>query len=260
VTAEIVEEEGIRQHNHRREIGSDEIIERGMLALVNEGARILDEGIAMRASDIDVVYVYGYGYPVHRGGPMFWADQMGLPAVLEKIRAFQQAGYGDATWAPSALIERLVAEPVHLISVGESERRDRVVEALEAVGLGPGDLGKFIHEFAGGQRQRIAIARAIVIRPKLVILDEAVSALDVSIRAQILDLLAALQHQFGLSYLFISHDLSVVRAITDRVLVMQAGRIVEEGETDRVFEAPRDVYTRTLIEATPRIPEDWLAA
>ncbi|MEM1297995.1 MAG: 3-hydroxyacyl-CoA dehydrogenase NAD-binding domain-containing protein [Pseudomonadota bacterium] len=109
VTKKIVEEEGLRAHNARRDIGADEIVERCMLALVNEGAKILEEGIAMRASDIDVTYVYGYGYPVHRGGPMFWADLMGLPTVLEKIRGFHAAGYGDV-WVPAPLIERLVAE------------------------------------------------------------------------------------------------------------------------------------------------------
>ena len=109
VTRQIVEEEGTRMHNQRREIGRDEIIERCMLALVNEGAKILEEGIAMRASDIDVTYVYGYAFPVHRGGPMFWADLMGLPTVLEKIKGFHAAGYGDV-WTPAPLIERLVAQ------------------------------------------------------------------------------------------------------------------------------------------------------
>ena len=108
--AQIVEEEGIRKHNQRRTIDREEIVDRCMLALVNEGARILEEGIAMRASDIDVIYVYGYGYPVYRGGPMCWADEIGLPRVLEKIRAFHAAGYGDNVWAPAPLIERLVAE------------------------------------------------------------------------------------------------------------------------------------------------------
>ncbi len=109
VVTEIVEEEGNRLHNQRRDIGKDEIVERTMLALVNEGAKILEEGIALRASDIDVVYVYGYAFPVYRGGPMFWADTMGLDKVLEKIRAFHAAGYGDV-WEPAPLIERLVAE------------------------------------------------------------------------------------------------------------------------------------------------------
>ena len=108
--AAIVEEEGRRLHNQRRDIGRDEIVERCMLALVNEGAKILEEGIAMRASDIDVTYVYGYAFPVYRGGPMFWADQMGLDKVLEKIKGFHAAGYGDEVWTPAPLIERLVAE------------------------------------------------------------------------------------------------------------------------------------------------------
>ena len=178
-------------------------------------------------------------------------------AVRRKMQVVFQAPYGS--FNPRHRVDRLGAEPFHLDPVAAGERRDRVALALQAVGLKPGDAGKYIHEFSGGQRQRIAIARAIVIRPKLVILDEAVSALDVSIRARILDLLADLQGRFGLSYLFISHDLSVVRAITDRVLVMRAGRIVEEGRTERVFAAPAHDYTKTLIAATPRIPQAWVA-
>jgi len=110
VTAGIVEEEGMRRHNRHRAVSSDEIVERCLLALVNEGAKILQDGIALRASDIDVTYVYGYGFPVYRGGPMFSADLMGLPDVLGKIKSFHAAGHGDKVWTPAPLIERLVAE------------------------------------------------------------------------------------------------------------------------------------------------------
>ena len=130
---------------------------------------------------------------------------------------------------------RIVSEPLHLLG-GEmtaSGRERLVADALIEVGLSADDAHKYPHEFSGGQRQRLAIARALITRPELIVLDEPVSALDVSIRAQVLDLLADLQARLGLAYLFISHDLAVIRAITDRVLVMQKGRIVEEGATSK---------------------------
>ena len=177
-----------------------------------------------------------------------------VPSDLRRrMQVVFQDPYGS--FDPRQKVSRLVAEPFHLHPVPSDERRTRVAEALKAVGLTPKDGSRFIHEFSGGQRQRIAIARAIVIRPGLVILDEAVSALDVSIRAQILDLLADLQQRFGLSYLFISHDLSVVRAITDRVLVMKSGKIVEQGETAQVLHAPDNAYTRALVAAAPVLPD-----
>jgi len=178
--------------------------------------------------------------------------------VRRKVQAVFQDPFGS--FNPRHRVERLVAEPLHL-ATGHSTRASRrraVATALEAVGLQPADMEKYIHEFSGGQRQRIAIARALVLRPKLIILDEAVSALDVSIRAQILDLLADLQSSLSLSYLFISHDLSVVSTICDRVLVMKDGRIVEEGNPDAIFSQPAHDYTRSLLAAVPRIPRDWI--
>ncbi|MFV2038258.1 MAG: ATP-binding cassette domain-containing protein, partial [Paracoccaceae bacterium] len=175
--------------------------------------------------------------------------------VRRKMQVVFQDPYGS--FNPRWKVARLVAEPFHLLQSQPTaaERHDLVVAALDSVGLSAPDADKYIHEFSGGQRQRIAIARALVIKPELIILDEAVSALDVSIRAQILDLLADLSDRFGLTYLFISHDLSVVRSITDRVLVMKSGRIVEQGVTAAVFDAPQHEYTRTLIAAAPKLPE-----
>src|SRR5690606_3901102 len=124
----------------------------------------------------------------------------------------------------------------------------------EAVGIDPASADRYIHEFSGGQRQRIAIARALIVEPALIVLDEAVSALDVSIRAQILDLLAEISGRASVAYLFISHDLNVVRAITDRVMVMHAGKIVESGSTVDVLDNPQHPYTKTLVAAAPRLP------
>ncbi|WP_295046899.1 ABC transporter ATP-binding protein [uncultured Paracoccus sp.] len=174
------------------------------------------------------------------------------------LRARMQVVFQDpfGSFDPRWRVDRLLAEPFHLTG-RPPDWRARVAAALAQVGLDPQDARKFIHEFSGGQRQRLAIARALIIRPALIVLDEAVSALDVRVRAQVLDLLARLQQDHGLSYLFISHDLSVVRGITDRVLVMQAGRIVEHGPTEEVIGAPRHAHTQALVAAIPRIPEDW---
>jgi len=188
------------------------------------------------------------------GAPVF-AGHKPDRAVRRKMQVVFQDPYGS--FNPRHRVDRLVSEPFHLLDqrpTGDEHVR-RVDEALISVGLSPPDRHKYIHEFSGGQRQRIAIARALIIRPQLIILDEAVSALDVSIRAQILDLLADLSDRLDLTYLFISHDLSVVRSITDRVLVMQAGQIVEHGPTDKVFDAPTHPYTKSLIAAVPQLEE-----
>jgi peptide/nickel transport system ATP-binding protein len=194
-----------------------------------------------------------------QGGTIRLAGKPVGPAMPGSLRARAQVVFQDpyGSFDPRWKVARLVAEPFHLMPARPADAQDRVAAALEEVGLAAADMQKYIHEFSGGQRQRIAIARALVTRPDLIVLDEAVSALDVRVRAQILDLLAGLQESHGLSYLFISHDLAVVRAITDRVLVMRAGEIVEAGPTAEVLAAPRHAYTAALIAATPRIPADW---
>ncbi|OWU85792.1 microcin ABC transporter ATP-binding protein [Oceanicola sp. 22II-s10i] len=188
------------------------------------------------------------------GQPVFDGHRVNR-AVRRRMQVVFQDPYGS--FNPRHRVERLVTEPFHLLETPPTgAARDRAVdEALTSVGLTPADKDKYIHEFSGGQRQRIAIARALIIKPDLIILDEAVSALDVQVRAQILDLLAELSAKFGLTYLFISHDLSVVRSITDRVLVMKSGEIVEQGPTTRVFDDPQHPYTQQLIAAAPRLPE-----
>ena len=155
---------------------------------------------------------------------------------------------------PRHKVERLIREPLHLLGRNHPSREDRdlAAEALIDVGLSPDDQDKYIHEFSGGQRQRIAIARALIIKPKLIILDEAVSALDVSVRGQILDLLMRLKSTHHLAYLFISHDLNVVRSISDRVAVMDQGQIIETGETAKVLSQPKHEVTQRLIAAIPQ--------
>ena len=187
------------------------------------------------------------------GEPLVAARGASLKA-RRKMQVVFQDPYGS--FNPRHRVDRLITEPFHLLGSDApqgAERQKAITSALEHVGLSPADAQKYIHEFSGGQRQRIAIARALIINPDLIILDEAVSALDVSIRAQILDLLAALSAELQLSYLFISHDLHVVRAITDRVLVMKSGQIVEQGETEAVFRNPSHPYTQQLIAAAPDV-------
>ena len=173
------------------------------------------------------------------------------PAALRAARRDFQMVFQDpyGSLDPRQRVATLVAEP--LIGVGASEMRQRVTESLDAVGLRASDAAKYPHEFSGGQRQRIAIARALITRPRLIVADEPVSALDVSVQAQVLNLFADLQQQFGVTYLFISHDLAVIDHVCPQIAVMQAGRIVETGATDDVLQRPAHAYTRALLAAMP---------
>jgi peptide/nickel transport system ATP-binding protein len=178
-------------------------------------------------------------------------DAASLRLARRDFQMVFQDPYGSLD--PRQPVERIVAEPLTALGrVGAAERRERVAEALASVGLRPSDLDKFPHEFSGGQRQRIAIARALITRPKLIVADEPVSALDVSVQAQVLNLLRDLQQRFSLSYLLISHDLAVVDRVCDRVAVMLAGRVVEEGTPEQLFASAAHPYTRALLEAVPR--------
>jgi len=175
---------------------------------------------------------------------------------MRRLRRDMQIIFQDpfGSLDPRMNVEDIISEPlvIHEKMVASS-RRARVAELLGAVGLDPSVLKRFPHEFSGGQRQRIGIARALALRPKFIVADEPVSALDVSVGAQIVNLLAQLQHEFGLTYLFISHSMPVVRYLATRIAVMYRGRIVEVGDTRQITEQPQHPYTRSLLEATPEI-------
>ena len=186
-----------------------------------------------------------------------------LPAAeLQQARRDLQMVFQDpyGSLDPRMTVARSVAEPLEmLLALSRDERRERAAAMLDAVGLNAAqDLDKLPHEFSGGQRQRIAIARALVTHPKLIVADEPVSALDVSVQAQVLNLMQDLQQRLGLAFLFISHDLAVVERMADDLLVLQAGRVVEAGPTADVLAAPTKAYTQRLIEAVQR--PRWLTA
>jgi peptide/nickel transport system ATP-binding protein len=175
-------------------------------------------------------------------------------AALRRARAQLQMVFQDpyGSLDPRRTVLQTVAEPLAVLhGASQAEQRERAGEALDAVGLRASDLTKYPHEFSGGQRQRIAIARALITRPKLIVADEPVSALDVSVQAQVLNLMQDLQDRFGVTYLFISHDLAVVDLLCDEVIVLQHGRIVEQGDPDRLFRNPQHEYTRRLLAAVP---------
>jgi len=182
-------------------------------------------------------------------------DLASLPSAdLKPLRQHVQMIFQDpvSSLNPRMTVRDIVAEPlvIHRLAQG-AELDDRVTEILRRVGLKPEHRARYPHAFSGGQRQRIGIARALIMRPSLVVCDEATSALDVSVQAQVLDLLKELQREFRLTYLFVAHNLDVVRNFCDRVAVMRQGRIVEVAPTGRIFAAPQHPYTRILLSAVP---------
>ena len=176
-----------------------------------------------------------------------------LRSTRRDLQMVFQDPYGSLD--PRQTVARIVAEPLEALArSSRAEQRERASESLSAVGLRTTDLDKYPHEFSGGQRQRIAIARALITRPKLIVADEPVSALDVSVQAQVLNLMQDLQQQFGVSYLLISHDLAVVNHLCDDVAVVLKGKIVEQGPPERLFRDAQHPYTRSLLDAVPHMP------
>jgi len=186
--------------------------------------------------------------------PIFQADKAQMRRLRQRMQIIFQDPYSSLN--PRMTVEQIVGEGIviHKLCQTKAERRERVADLLQKVGLSPEQMNRYPHEFSGGQRQRVGIARALAVNPRLIIADEPISALDVSIQAQVINLLEDLQEQFDLTYLFIAHDLRVVEHISDRVAVMYLGRIVEIAPANKLYTQPLHPYTEALLSAVP-IPD-----
>ena len=192
------------------------------------------------------------GKILFEGHDLLAATHSELRRARREMQIIFQDPFGSLD--PRLRVDEIVAEPLVIHqNLSREEKRTRVAELLRAVGMDESAGNRFPHEFSGGQRQRIGIARALALRPKFIVADEPVSALDVSVGAQIVNLLAQLQREFKLTYLFISHSMPVVRYLATRIAVMHRGKIVETGSTEQITERPEHPYTKTLLEATPEI-------
>ena len=191
------------------------------------------------------------GSVVFDGRELLTLSQAEMRPLRQDLQVIFQDPYSSLN--PRMRVGTIVGEPIviHKLAASKAERQDRVAELLETVGLDPSVASRYPHEFSGGQRQRIGIARALSVRPKLIIADEPVSALDVSIQAQVINLLLDLQEKFGITYLFISHDLRVIQHVSQKVAVMYLGKIVEEATTEELFRDPKHPYTQALLSAIP---------
>jgi ABC-type glutathione transport system ATPase component len=197
------------------------------------------------------------GSIIYQNKNLLTAGRAEMRALRRDMQIIFQDPFGSLD--PRMRVDAVIAEPMLIHGGGNGARMNagargtRVSELLKAVGLDESARNRFPHEFSGGQRQRIGIARALALRPKFIVADEPVSALDVSVGAQIVNLLAQLQREFGLTYLFISHSMPLVRYLATRIAVMYRGKIVEIGPTQQITEQPRDAYTRSLLQATPEV-------
>jgi ABC-type glutathione transport system ATPase component len=255
-------------------MGKDVLVEaRGLVKEYGAGRRVVD-GVSFtiaRGETLGLVGESGSGKSTvarmllrlvePTAGEVIYEERNLLAASASEMRAVRrrmQIVFQDpfAALNPRMKVRELLAEPFAIHRERPPEGLDaRLREMLRTVGMDGSALERFPHEFSGGQRQRINIARALALRPEFVVLDEPVSALDVSVGAQVINLLRDLQREFGLTYLFISHSMPLVRYLCDRVAVMQRGSLVELGDCEQVCDAPREEYTRTLVAATPKMPE-----